>query len=202
MCDPAKVLIASLHSHLPRCTDGVLLGANRHDNMKKILPRVMMDMPKLPVAEITLQQSSFIPSLQSRFLFQIREHAITWWIAYCPDKQYRCNPLPRLSPAYRSESNTHINAQTMIRMTSIAVQPHGNHSRASTSMCPYEHVSLTKQATHEPSRVSFIQRYGKHNREPCNVNYALGPIKGHSLPPSQAIRFGHPEFIRTHLFLP
>jgi hypothetical protein len=66
--------------------------------------------------------------------------------------------------------------------------------RTSTSSCPYGHVRFMKQAPHEPSSISLVQRYGRHNRESYNVNRALGSINGHDLPPSKVAHSDHSGF--------
>jgi hypothetical protein len=35
------------------------------------------------------------------------------------------------------------------------------------------------QAAHESYKRTFVRIYGGYAHEPCNVNHALGPIKGH-----------------------
>jgi hypothetical protein len=133
---------------------------------------MMMAMPRSPSIEITSQQSSLVSSLQARFLLLIREHAITQIVACTMVKHYKCIPLPGQPPVFGSGSGTCFNARTEIHVTLISLQPHGSHSRADTSPCPYGHVSLPMQAVCEPFRRSFVQRYGVD----MHVNHALQTV--------------------------
>jgi hypothetical protein len=105
---------------------------------------MMIAMPGSPMVEITLQQSSLATSSKA-FMLQIREHYYLFSSVHL-DQAVQVHPIARVITCLQVRFNDAHQCTNRDSHAPAAVQPRGNHSRAGTSLWPYEHLSIPMQS--------------------------------------------------------